>query len=167
MKAREGDERLRAILHRYDRMLAEKYQKEHWKLILRKELVSRPPIMTLLFCFSPIYYYQQAWQEKLRSRPILTGAPFRATHFNRPLPRLHPQPAHISGMINKRRRARELRIERGFQVLEWTRDMQREVAFEAALAKNTQATGVQVEKVFRPYMREWGTRSSISREAQY
>ena len=40
MKAREGDEKLRAVLRRYDQMLAAKREKETWKHIFRQEMVS-------------------------------------------------------------------------------------------------------------------------------
>jgi len=39
MKAREGNKKLRAILLRYDRMVAAKREKEKWKHIFRKEMV--------------------------------------------------------------------------------------------------------------------------------
>jgi hypothetical protein len=53
---------------------------------------------------------------------------------NGPLPRLKPQPAHISGMIHKRRVARARRIEKQRALFENLQDLQAEAKFEASLA---------------------------------
>lgn len=42
IRAREGDSKLRAVLLRYDRLLATKREKERWKQMFRTELVGPP-----------------------------------------------------------------------------------------------------------------------------
>lgn len=42
LRARDGDSTLRAILLRYDNLLAAKREKERWKYIFRTELVRFP-----------------------------------------------------------------------------------------------------------------------------
>lgn len=46
-KAKQGDERLQAVLGRYNRMIGVKREKEHWKRILRDELVRLPHAFSL------------------------------------------------------------------------------------------------------------------------
>ncbi|KIM77743.1 hypothetical protein PILCRDRAFT_76421 [Piloderma croceum F 1598] len=130
VKAREGNKKLRAILLRYDRMVAAKREKETWKHIFRKEM---------------------AWQERMRTRPILTGGYLRPSLFNRALPRLKPQPAHISMMIYKRRLGRERRSRRVTRISEWRKDLRGEAGFESALSKVTQWDGMCVY----PHLEEW------------
>lgn len=92
----------------------------------------------------------------MRNRPILTGSYLRPSQSNGPLPRLKPQPVHISGMIHKRRKARERRLERGAQIAEWRRDMRREAELELALANKVKTDGASVEMVYQPYVSDWG-----------
>ncbi|KAH8112251.1 hypothetical protein DFH11DRAFT_1706665 [Phellopilus nigrolimitatus] len=108
-----GDERLQRVLKRYNEMIGAKREKEQMKDVLRREL---------------------AWQERLRHRPILTGAYLRPTFFNGPLPRMKPQPVHISMMIRRRRLARERRGEKYAELVEHRDDIYRESTFEEALS---------------------------------
>ncbi|KAJ7167554.1 hypothetical protein C8R46DRAFT_1163090 [Mycena filopes] len=108
-KSRQGDEKQRAILARYCRLVAAKIEKEHWKRLARAEV---------------------AWQAHLARRPIFTGAIIKATLYNPPLPRLKPQPPGISGMIRWRMRARERRFAYVERLREEKADMQAEAAFE-------------------------------------
>jgi hypothetical protein len=75
--------------------------------------------------------------DRLRARPIVTGF-FRPSLFNGPLPRLKPQPLHISMMIARRRRNREERGERLALTREWRDFVLREVAFEQRLARTSE-----------------------------
>ncbi|KAJ6595651.1 hypothetical protein DFH09DRAFT_1024448 [Mycena vulgaris] len=108
-KAKEGDEKQSAILHRYSRLIAAKVEKESWKRLAREEV---------------------AWQARLRSRPILTGAILKPTLYNPPLPRMKPQPAAISRIIATRMKTRDRRFERLDCLAEDLDDLRREAAFE-------------------------------------
>ena len=66
----------------------------------------------------------------MRNRPMLTGAFFKPTLYNGPLPRMKPQPHHITGMIVYRRKAREARQRRQKDYLETIRDLHLEHQFE-------------------------------------
>lgn len=108
-KARGGDSKMQRTLERYGRLIEMKRKKEHWKQVLRIEM---------------------EWQEKLRKKPIVTGALLPATLDNRPMPRLYPQPAMFGSMFIKRRRTRELRLARHRRYAEEALDLVREVDFE-------------------------------------
>ena len=90
----------------------------------------------------------------MRNRPIMTGALMRPSLFNRPLPRLKPQPIHISRMIWNRRRVRDLRLQKQELWTSWRDDLQRESTFEANLFREVQQNGVWFERVFE-YDKEW------------
>ncbi|KAI5120396.1 hypothetical protein M0805_000175 [Coniferiporia weirii] len=110
--AREGDQKMQRILARYNSLVGAKRDKEKFKDMLRREM---------------------AWQERLRNRPILTGAYLRPTLFNGPLPRMKPQPEHISMMIYHRRKRRERHGEIYTRLSELKGDIQQERNFEEAL----------------------------------
>lgn len=57
----------------------------------------------------------------------------RPSALNPPLPRLKPQPIHISMMMRRRRDARENRFPRSLVNAEWKRDLLAERHFEALL----------------------------------
>ncbi|KZP21455.1 hypothetical protein FIBSPDRAFT_860637 [Athelia psychrophila] len=133
-KARGGDTKLQHIVARYERILQAKREKERWKDRFREQL---------------------KWQQKLRNRPIMTGAYLRPSAFNRALPRLKPQPIHISGMIHRRRKARERRMEHGRESQEWQRDLKREAEFETALSVKAQREGTAMESVYAPHHDQW------------
>ncbi|KAF7977210.1 hypothetical protein HWV62_4473 [Athelia sp. TMB] len=133
-KARQGDTRLQGILARYDKLLHAKREKERWK-------------KTFLEAWK--------WQQKLRNRPILTGAYLRPTPFNRALPRLQPQPIHISAMIHRRRKARERRLVQGMENVEWRKDLKREAEFEAALIHKARRDGVTMQDVYSSHLKAW------------
>jgi hypothetical protein len=59
-------------------------------------------------------------------------------------------------MINKRRKARERRLEKGAVILTWARDVRQEVEFERALADTAQKDGMTMKKFYQPYAKEWG-----------
>lgn len=84
----------------------------------------------------------------MRNRPIMTGALMRPSLFNRPLPRLKPQPTHISGMIWNRRRARELRLQKFELWTSWRDDLRRERAFEANLLQHVKESGLWFEQIY-------------------
>ena len=81
------------------------------------------------------YQVVQAWYERMRTRPIMTGAYLRPTLYNGPLPRLVPQPAHITGMITWRRKARERRQAKFDGLVESTRLLGSEAQFERELSQ--------------------------------
>ncbi|KAJ7171821.1 hypothetical protein C8R43DRAFT_979553 [Mycena crocata] len=107
--AHEGDERQAEILRRYSRLLDVRVEKEHWKRLVRAEV---------------------AWQERLRSRPILTGAIVKPTLYNPPLPRMKRQPHAITRTIAARMEARERRFARFDELYEEMKDMKLEIEFE-------------------------------------
>jgi len=76
----------------------------------------------------------------------------KPTLYHGPLPRLKPQPDHISGMIHKRRVARARRVERQRALLSQMQDLQVEAKFEGNLAAN----GEQFERCFSgPHLPAW------------
>lgn len=102
----------------------------------------------------------QAWQARLRSRPILTGAIIRPTLYNPPLPRMKPQPFAISRIIHARIQTRIRRFGRIEQLVEDINDLRAETAFEEdaiALAGER-----NFERVYSgPAAHEWRTFSSF------
>ncbi|EJD45701.1 hypothetical protein AURDEDRAFT_165152 [Auricularia subglabra TFB-10046 SS5] len=112
--ASDGHTHSVAVIERYDRLIAFKRKKLHWKQIEDKEL---------------------KWIERMRTRPIMTGGHIPPTFYNPPLPRLKPQPEHITGMIVSRKRAWD-RWQTKLEFLNSTRnDLLREAQFEDELAK--------------------------------
>lgn len=71
----------------------------------------------------------------------MTGAYFRPTLYNPPLPRLKPQPLHITGMIVWRRKARFHRWSLREQLWSWKEDLEKERNFEAALNREIKNRG--------------------------
>lgn len=117
-RAEQGDIKYQEVLSRYERMIASKREKTALK-------------MHILEAFN--------WEAKLRSRPIFKGSFIRPSFDNRLLPRLIPQPAHITGMIVRRRRAREHRwVQRG-TLKSWAHDLQCEDLFEKELLKSARS----------------------------
>ncbi|EJD05319.1 uncharacterized protein FOMMEDRAFT_103305 [Fomitiporia mediterranea MF3/22] len=153
--ATEGDKRLQHVLRRYDSMIAAKRAKEEMKSMILE---------------------QMAWQERLRTRPIMTGAFFRPSVLNGPLPRLKPQPARISMMI-RHRRLQYGRIGPRYEQLHENRnDLWLEKRFEEGLLVQERRSGspVAFAPVFEDNL-EWNRaifderttiRESITRAAQ-
>ncbi|KAI0699922.1 hypothetical protein C8T65DRAFT_658603 [Cerioporus squamosus] len=96
-----------------------------------------------------------AWYERMRTRPIMTGAYLRPTLYNGPLPRLVPQPLHITGMITARRKARVRRMERHEACQEDLALLNAEGHFERSLALSSTAEGKQLERVFTDDPNGW------------
>lgn len=84
----------------------------------------------------------QDWEAKLRKRPIFKGSFIRPSMDNKLLPRLIPQPAHITGMILRRRIARERRWEQRETLKGWAHDLRHEGLFEYALLKRARGEAV-------------------------
>ncbi|KAG5647000.1 hypothetical protein DXG03_001724 [Asterophora parasitica] len=133
-RANGGDLKQRAILERYTRALGIKADKAYWRHLMHNEI---------------------AWRRKLARRPIMTGGYLRPTYANGPLPRLRPQPAHISMMIFKRRRARQRRHDtlQGLQGM--MQDLRLEAEFESGLGKAVKGKGQAFEPAFAGHMEEW------------
>ncbi|KAI0082931.1 hypothetical protein BDY19DRAFT_901318, partial [Irpex rosettiformis] len=112
-QAQGGDARSKAFVNRYSRLLAGRRENERW------ERAGDNALREI---------------ERLRKRPIITGY-FRPTLYHRALPRLKPQPAHISMMIRKRRKTRETRLEVYAELKDWTDDVKREAGIEKMLAR--------------------------------
>lgn len=111
-RAHAGDTRLKAILDRYDRMIAFKREEEKWRT-----------------CIHQVFKEEAS----TRSRTIFKGSFIRQTFYNRLLPRLVPQPESIGGMIRSRRKARERRIEKQEELYRWLDDLMGEAEFERNL----------------------------------
>ncbi|VDC01355.1 unnamed protein product [Peniophora sp. CBMAI 1063] len=110
--ASAGDPHAVALVNRYARLLAIRTEKWRWERLFRDE---------------------QHWREHLRNRPILTGAFMRPSFHNGPLPRMKPQPKHITGLIVSRLRARVRRGEQQRLLAEWKQDVQVEAVLENQL----------------------------------
>jgi len=85
----------------------------------------------------------------MRHRAILTGTFHRATHHNKPLPRMKVQPLHVSGMIHKRLRARERRQVQLWTLVSLKRHMEAEFKFEGMLEREAARFGQKFESVFQ------------------
>ncbi|KAH9057484.1 hypothetical protein EDB87DRAFT_1565130 [Lactarius vividus] len=130
-QAQKGDQRLRAVLERFGRLIDARRNNLRMRRIVDDSL---------------------AWQHRLINRPIVTGALFKPSLHNGPLPRLKPQPDHISGMLHKRRVARVKRIKRQRVLFSQVEDLRIEAQFEDKLAK----TGASFVRSFSaPYLAEW------------
>ncbi|KAI0357526.1 hypothetical protein OH77DRAFT_1399072 [Trametes cingulata] len=116
-KTQEGDKHLQAVCMRYSRMIEGAALQVQADRFFQEEL---------------------AWYERMRTRPIVTGAFHKASIYNKPLPRLRPQPLHITGMIVYRRKARGRRQIRQEMLQEQTQFLQAEHTFEAGLAKRAE-----------------------------
>ena len=85
----------------------------------------------------------------------MTGGYLKPSLFNGPLPRLVPQPMHISGMITSRKKARERRL---FNLDTFTEDMKliyHECKFEQMLAARASAEGTPFQRVFTDDVAAW------------
>ncbi|EKM51750.1 uncharacterized protein PHACADRAFT_199254 [Phanerochaete carnosa HHB-10118-sp] len=96
-------------------MVVAKREKDHWAKILRNAV---------------------AWRKKLQNRTILTGGYMKPTILHGPLPRMKPQPLHVTGMIVYRKKARERRLMRYLAYNEQMRDIKREAQIETMLARS-------------------------------
>ncbi|KAG8926263.1 hypothetical protein FRC00_003064 [Tulasnella sp. 408] len=123
-KAKHGDPHWVAVLERYRQLLEARRKKELTDAAMHDQL---------------------EWQEKLRNRPILTGGILRPSKFNKPLPRLKPQPIHISMMIRRRRDARQRRLDRSEAYKEWKDYLVDERNFEEQLHKRAKEIPLNVE----------------------
>jgi len=131
-KAKAGDAHLQAVLMRYSRMIVVKREVEDTKVRMREEF---------------------EFLRKLRHRPILTGGYLRPTLYNPPLPRMKPQPEHVSGMIYKRRKATIKQWAALGETEQWLQDLKHESEFEEQLAKEAEKDQVSLKPVFRDYDR--------------
>ncbi|KAI0373669.1 hypothetical protein BV20DRAFT_962232 [Pilatotrama ljubarskyi] len=113
-KVKEGDRHFEAVCMRYSRMIEGAALQERAERVYQEEL---------------------AWYERMRTRPIVTGAFHKPSLFNKPLPRLRPQPLHITGMIVSRRKARFRRMVRHEMLQDQVQLLQAEHTFESGLAK--------------------------------
>ncbi|KAI8994218.1 hypothetical protein BD414DRAFT_436884 [Trametes punicea] len=134
-KAKAGDEHFQAVCMRYSRMI------EGARIQARAEWV---------------YQQELAWYERMRTRPILTGAYHKPSLYNRPLPRLRPQPRHITGMIVSRLRARIRRVARQETLKDHTRFLEAERGVEQQLAKEAATMRVPFERVYTDDFEGWG-----------
>ncbi|GJJ11746.1 hypothetical protein Clacol_005984 [Clathrus columnatus] len=132
-KARKDDAHSRRLMDRYDRLLEIKTTKERWKQIFDKEM---------------------EWSKKMSNRAILTGSIVRPTIYNKPFPRMRPQPIHVSRMIHSRRRARERRGERRQLLLDYKNYIRQEQFFEYKLSQNVQSRGSHFTPIFES-LHEW------------
>jgi hypothetical protein len=84
----------------------------------------------------------------------MTGGYLRPGFFNKPLPRLKPQPESITMMIFKRRRARNNRVEKMRKYTEWQDSIRAECEFEARLANTVRQSGLNFTRHFESF-EEW------------
>ncbi|KAI1794940.1 hypothetical protein LXA43DRAFT_1112778 [Ganoderma leucocontextum] len=133
-KARAGDQHFAAVCARYSRML------DGARLQCRAEAV---------------YEEELDWYERMRTRPIMTGGYLRPSLFHKALPRLIPQPLHITGMITSRRKARERRMGRFDTIQEYARLLNTEFKFEDTLVKAAEKEGQSIERVFTEDTAGW------------
>ncbi|KAH9889921.1 hypothetical protein C8Q73DRAFT_736399 [Cubamyces lactineus] len=130
-RVKAGDEHLKAVCQRYSRMIEGAAFQARADWVFQQEI---------------------AWQERMRTRPIMTGGYLKPSFFNKPLPRLRPQPLHITGMIVSRRKARQRRLDRNDALQDEKAFLDFESSFENALAANS---GSSFERFFSNHMSSW------------
>ncbi|KAG9313758.1 hypothetical protein JVU11DRAFT_6116 [Chiua virens] len=130
VRAKQGDTYLQAVLDRYDRMIASKRERREFGRLVREALEE---------------------QARLGTRTIFKGSFIRPTLYNKLLPRLVPQPVHVSCMISKRRLRRDRRYEQSVQLTEWIKDLEMECGFERHLRR----TGEHFQPVFSNDLNAW------------
>ncbi|KIY70791.1 hypothetical protein CYLTODRAFT_419465, partial [Cylindrobasidium torrendii FP15055 ss-10] len=76
------------------------------------------------------------WIDKMRNRPILTGGFMTGSLYHPPLPRMKPQPLHVTGMINYRIK-KYLRLQdKQAEIQATMKDLQAEMEGERILNPN-------------------------------
>ncbi|KAF9528710.1 hypothetical protein CPB83DRAFT_309370 [Crepidotus variabilis] len=134
-KAQGGNPHCQLVMERYSRLIEEKRAKADLKRILKGELEN---------------------QLRMRTQPIYTGGFIRPTMFHGPLPRMKPQPEHISMTIRNRIRAREKRITRQAEMQHALRDLELEREFEEGLLREANGNLVSLfspDQVFNEWTR--------------
>ncbi|KAI9058128.1 hypothetical protein FKP32DRAFT_1581897 [Trametes sanguinea] len=126
-KAHAGDEYYQAVCLRYSRMI------EGARIQARADYV---------------WEQEGLWWERMRTRPIMTGAYLKPSIYNRPLPRLVPQPLHITGMIVARRKARQRRQALQETLKEHMKYLEIERVVERMLAQKASKEGKSIESVY-------------------
>lgn len=139
-------------------MIAARRENEKWKQLIRNQFVSArsklPPHSLRIVLYLTTVPFIQMEENMMRHRAILTGTFQKATHYNKPLPRMKVQPLHVSGMITKRIRARERRLAQSWNLASLAKHMEEEAEFERALQRNTARFGQEFEGVFQHA--DWG-----------
>ncbi|KIJ51286.1 hypothetical protein M422DRAFT_158593 [Sphaerobolus stellatus SS14] len=125
--AADGDEYSQAVLRRYDSLINARCERIQMEQTMLKE---------------------KEWLERLKNRPILTGSILRPTLYNPPLPRMKPQPIHISAMIYSRRKARERRMALQDELSWNVKQLHAEHKFEANLYNEVRRKGLTFERVY-------------------
>ncbi|KAG6821305.1 hypothetical protein H0H93_000166 [Arthromyces matolae] len=134
-KANAGDKEQQKRMKEWTRKLVARNKKAYWNSLADEEV---------------------AWQKKLSNRPIMTGGYLRPSYWNPPLPRLKPQPVHITGMIRNRRIARERRMLTIIDIQETIQALKIEATLEEEAAKfHRNAHGANVEAVYAGHLDEW------------
>lgn len=87
---------------------------------------------------------QAARAAEPRPKPRLVGGYIYPTVYNPPIPRLKPQPLHISGMISRRIAARERRLHKMRLYQTYMEDMVAESGLEAGLGIRRESQGFEV-----------------------
>ncbi|KAJ7588051.1 hypothetical protein C8J56DRAFT_940790 [Mycena floridula] len=114
--AHSNDIHSQKLLDRYDKFIVMKREKARWIEIIRNEI---------------------AWRRRLRHRAILTGGFMYPTLYNGPMPRMKPQPRHVTGLRVNRLKTLERRVEKT-QQLTALRDLGRlEQEFERAVQRDS------------------------------
>ncbi|KAL5478362.1 hypothetical protein ACEPAI_2546 [Sanghuangporus weigelae] len=126
--AENGNEKLQKVLLRYNSMIKAKQKKERLKSMIIEQLL---------------------WQDRLRNRPIMTGGFLKPTILNPPLPRLKPQPLHISMMMYRRRVRYERMAQKYIRLKGYQKDLGTEVNFEEALLSEVRSQSTR-QYAFEP-----------------
>jgi len=100
------------------------------EVLYEKELVSLLPNRLI-----PHTHAIQAWIDRMRNRPIMSGGYLRPSINNRPLPRFYRQPIHITMMIRSRVVSAMRRLERQTKLMAWLDDLKAEEVLHSTLWK--------------------------------
>lgn len=125
-RAKLGDNAARARLARWELSLCGRHERLRWSQIFEQAIADRAAS---------------------KRRTLVTGF-FRPTLYNKPLPRLKPQPQHISSMIFKRRQARARRMEKVAILNDWQNFVRSERAFESQLEGKVRKDKVPFHRIF-------------------
>lgn len=82
----------------------------------------------------------------------------KATWYNKPLPRMKPQPHTLSMMLFSRRKARERRALKCELLDTWSADLALERKFEENLVRTVEREGKEIQRVYGGVEEraEWG-----------
>ncbi|KAH9933166.1 uncharacterized protein BXZ73DRAFT_46384 [Epithele typhae] len=134
-QANAGDAHYQKVCDRYSRMLGGAHMQRWVDMVYDTEMAHL--------------------REKAKPQPIITGGFMLPTLAHRALPRLSPQPIHITGMIVSRLKARPRRMAESEAYGETMRLLKTEAEFEKMLAQEVRGDNASFEPCFDGNASDW------------